>query len=284
MYDIIIHFAPSLLLLQGEDVFRIFLGIVLFSGIFFGTRKLFFGIKKMKPRRFVLHDSNAVWEKGSSEPKPSRGISWGLLSIFGVTFFLSCGLVWFESRSAHSSFPDPSIVFLGEREDVFSPSSPGRVLGEEDEISSLPSSENYRLGQISVGGDTEIYLTQQQNIPLDIFNISYRVMTEDNGERTNMLIEWKTNKPSRGTVSYRKHSEENFRTKEEESFNVEHALMLENLEPETTYVFYVTGKDKWGSDKEGERYAMYSGERLASLFDLLEEAFGDTFGWAMRGN
>jgi len=248
------------------------------------------------PKRFSIHNSGETGPNNSEKTKKKEESPWKSHSFFGmrtasvVLFAGALGLAVFSSPLEDSGPRYVSDVrkgvVLGEENALF---EGGAVLAEEDEVdgitkkeTTLPSGERYRLGHISVGGDTEMYFPSKEIRPLEIFNISYQVMKEDEGEKTNMLIEWETNKLSRGSVLYRKYSENDFRAREETGFNIEHAVLLENLNPETTYVFSITSEDRWGQEEESERYAMYSGDRAASLFDLLEEAFGEAFGWAMR--
>jgi len=286
MREFFLEIAPSLLLMEPYDIARVVLGVGVFMIVLYviitGVRML----GRVRPKRFFLHSSTQDLEAGDiSHQLPKRRYPYTMAIALPVMILVATVAVTSEkSQRNEVASESDKIVFLGEQRVSDEREQPTPlVLGVEDGFEFLPQSENYRLATISVGGDTEIYLSREQNIPLEIYNISYRVMSEDNGEKTNMLINWRTNKPSQGSVFYRKHSDQDFRSKQEEENNVEHSLILENLEPETTYIFYVTGIDEWGQNQESEKYAMYSGERLASLFDLLEEAFGETFGWAMQG-
>jgi hypothetical protein len=212
------------------------------------------------------------------------GVSFLVALIFFIASLFPIGGISFFMKDSHREVPNGigDRVVLGESTNILHEEdiSYGDVLGDSD--TPLPSGEKYQLGQISIGGDSEMYFPQQNSLSLEIFDLSYRVITVNGGEKTSLLIEWKTSKAFKGSVLYKKHSEEDFRIQKEEGFNVEHSILLEDISPETTYIFFVSGEDAWGQKKESDQYAMYSGEQVASLFDLLEEAFGDVFGWVIR--
>lgn len=285
MEDIFFSISPALSLIVSDSllVAKVVFGVLFWIFCIWLVGRLF----QKKPLLFELHK-----EKESEMPKSSIWKRSVLTVGFFVPVFLSAFLV--VILGAQKSSPQKAeIVYVGAYGDE---RNVAQILGEEDAQvlqaqtansvlgSEAPASENYTLGSLNVAGEEEIFISPLQSLPLDVYNVSYRVMSEDAGEKTNMLIEWETNKPTKGTVFHRRHSEQDFDEETEASFNTQHGVLLEGLEPETTYVFYVNVVDEWGFEKESERFAMYSGDKIASLFDLLEEAFGDTFGWAMRKN
>jgi hypothetical protein len=298
MENFLLSISPALSLIVSDAtlIAKVIFGILFW--IFCGW--LAWKLLRKKPLVFELHkdreSSRKTWERGAIIfNKESITGKWKQRAIvigFFTPLFLSAFLVVFLVGQRPSP-QKAEIVYIGPYEEK---ANTTQILGEENArvlqaetanivlSSEAPASENYTLGSLNVAGEEEVFISPLQSLPLDIYNVSYRVMAEDNGEQTNMLIEWETNKPTKGIVFHRRHSEQDFDETTEDSLNTDHAVLLESLEPETTYVFYVRVVDEWGVEKESQQFAMYSGDKIASLFDLLEEAFGDTFGWAMRKN
>lgn len=275
MNNFIAAYFPSLLLLSPEVLLR---SLVIFLLLFF------LGVFAVMMRRRGRKEASASLPKN----KPSHIF----LKIFVLGIFL-CGVAgakyFFELKTTDVSFSrltdGDGYVALSDAFDApieeENGSVPTEASGTERNAAAIPKSENFRLGYIAVSGDNQIFLENAENKKLALLDIGYKTVVEEGRENTDAIVKWKTNKPSRGEVLYRKSSETDFRRISEESFNREHTLIAEKLGYGETYVFFISAKDKWGNVTESEKYAFYSGSDSPSLFDLLEKAFKEMFGWAM---
>lgn len=265
------HF-PSLLLFGFGDVVRVagLLFVVVFCVVFF-----------LLARRYGL------FKKEESEKSVSfaRTRFFGALAAFTLVFCV-LGVVMSLYRSDAANARDgEGYVLVGDAQDAAAKGGEsGEVLGETTTAgdSLAPKSQNYRLGFLSVGGDNRAYLANAEDKKLAVSSVGYKTVIDENRENTGAIIKWKTNKPSRGEILYRKNSDTEFRSIKESSFGWEHTIVLEKLGYASTYVFLIDAKDRWGNETKSENYALYSGSNSPSLFDLLASAFGDMFGWAMK--
>lgn len=297
MYDFLIQNAPSLLLLGVSDVAKIIAFVFSIFFLLFFLHKTYKRGSQMVLEKFqILSGSMAHMdekEKSAHIVKSLKRVSkkWSMVFFFSGILIVSISLVIVEKMRSKEVTMTPETIYAGKIDNdsvqntLSFTAKDERVLGENDETSfqdTSPSSQNYRLGQITIAGDTQVFIAQKDTVSPEITNIGYRVMMQEDTGTANMIVQWKTNKPAKGKVSYRKYSDVEFKTFEEENFNFEHATVLERLDMETTYVFFIESTDKWAVKTKSEMYAMYSGEKTASLFDLLGEAFGDIFGWAVK--
>lgn len=262
---------PSLLLLDTGMLFQLvgllFITVFFFFLILFFKRYHFFGgeLHRIKVKKWRIFSGVIIF----------------FLVIVCSAFFMR------QSQSSLKQKDDDGYVLVGGkgREVASEKEVLGQVLGEEDVViteDAVPKSENYRLGFISIGGDKQLYLPDTEDKKLDLLSIGYKTVIDENRENTGAIIHWKTNKPSRGEILYRKSSDTEFRSIKEDSFGWEHTIVLEKLGYSSTYVFLISATDKWGNVMKSENYALYSGSNSPSLFDLLASAFGDIFGWAIK--
>lgn len=269
MNEFFADFFPLALLFDRYDIVRI-LGmvfIVIFSFLLF----LF-----LRKEEGINGDREAVLTG-------RRKVFLSAILFLGVM----CGMVVFlESDGMRSE------LSLQEEEWILSPTEPlanigekGEALGETDENNlntAIPKSESYHLGFVAVGGDNQLYLAPNEEERLEISHITYKAIIDESKKNPGAIVHWKTNKPARGEVLYRKSSDEGFRSVKEASFELEHTIILEELGHQSVYVIAISSIDKWGNEEKSQNYALYSGSDSPSLFNLLSQSFGDIFGWAMR--
>lgn len=278
MNDFFASYAPSLLLFSAENAWRV---VLVAFAIFFGVIVVVM-VRRDKGAQIRF----ALWKKKTAVIA-KKSVYFALFGIVAI------GATWaFEHYRGKPSFtrtPDESgFVTLSEAPDATdatAQSDSGAVLAEQDAgavQTGMPKSEHFRVGYLGVGGDNQVFSENAENKKLSIYGIGYKTVVEENRENTGAIIRWQTNKPSRAEVLYRKSTDTEFRRVSEEMFDRDHTVVLEKLGYGATYVFSIAAKDKWGNVIESEKYALYSGSDSPSLFDLLENAFGDMFGWAMR--
>jgi hypothetical protein len=160
----------------------------------------------------------------------------------------------------------------------------GDVLVQTDaQNSGVLKSENYVLQQVSVGGDVSITSSSEQEAgPLQISEIRGESFIEKGKKDVSMLITWKTTKLTAATIQYGKNGTDAIKTFTGDGFAANHSVVLSGLDQSTTYIYTITAKDRSGNKITSDSYAVYTGAKNASLFDLISGAVTDTFGWAMQ--
>ncbi len=145
-------------------------------------------------------------------------------------------------------------------------------------------SENFRVGDVSIGGEAEFLLSEDNPEPLEISSIRGEAFTEKNKAEVKLVISWHTNKLAKSTISYSKGVGQTKKAIEEDDYSLNHSLIIPGLEQASTYVYVIDGSDRFGNQITSESHAVYTGSRTISLFDLIAGAVGDVFGWAIKKN
>lgn len=146
---------------------------------------------------------------------------------------------------------------------------------------SLMRSENYRVGDIAVGGDITISsVDSDQYVPLEIVSVRGEALPGKDKNEARMLVSWKTSKPAMSTVRYGKHSGDTAKSLDEDGFSVDHSMIVSGLDQSSTYVYTIRIRDRWGNELESESYAVHTNAKEISLFELISNALAETFGWA----
>lgn len=162
--------------------------------------------------------------------------------------------------------------------------SEGIVLGESDVA--LPGSlksENYTLGQVALGGDVTIASSDMQDIgPLEVGSVRGEAFMNKDKKDVNVLITWKTTKLATSAIKYGKNGTDAVKTVGEDGYGLNHSIILTGLDQASAYVYVITAKDRSGNEISTDSYAVYTGTKSTSLFDLISGAVTDTFGWAMK--
>lgn len=142
-------------------------------------------------------------------------------------------------------------------------------------------SENYRVGDISIGGEAEFLLSEDNPEPLEISAIRGEAFTEKNKQEVKLVVNWRTNKLAQSTISYSKGVGQAKKSIEEEDYSLNHSVIIPGLDQASTYVYEITSSDRFGNEITSESHAVYTGSRTVSLFDLIANAVGEVFGWAV---
>lgn len=193
-----------------------------------------------------------------------------LLSFSAVSIFSGTGFASPQSGSNQISVPQAE-------------TTTGSVLGET--AVSLPgslASENYMLGQVVVGGDVTLASSDSESGVLAVSSVRGEAFLDKGKKDVNILVTWKTSKLSNATVRYGKNGGDLSKSIEEDGFGVNHSVILTGLDQATTYVYVITAKDRLGNEVVTDSYAVYTGTKSTSLFDLISGAVTDTFGWAIK--
>jgi hypothetical protein len=162
--------------------------------------------------------------------------------------------------------------------------SDGIVLGESDiSFPGALTSENYTLGQLSVGGDVTIVSSDSQELgPLEVGSVRGEAFMDKDKKDVNVLITWKTTKIATATITYGKNGADTNKTLTEDGYGRNHSIILSGLDQASAYVYTITAKDRFGKEVATDPYAVYTGTKSTSLFDLIAGAVTDTFGWAIK--
>lgn len=142
-------------------------------------------------------------------------------------------------------------------------------------------SENFRVGDIAIGGEAEFLLTEDTPEPIEISAVRGETFVEKNKQQVKLVLSWKTNKLARSDVDYSKGVGQTKKTVGEDDYGLNHSLIIPGLEPASTYVYTILSEDRFGNTAKSDVYAVYTGTKEVSLFDLIADAVGDVFGWAV---
>jgi hypothetical protein len=159
----------------------------------------------------------------------------------------------------------------------------GKVAGEEAEsaVGAIAMSENFRLQEISFGG-VLLASANGENLPLEISNLKTKNFISKDGKEAQALVSWETNKEAVSEIAYARIDNQIGKTMREEYFGFNHGAVLANLDLGATYVLEITARDKWDRTVLSQKFSIYTGNKVVSVFDLIIKAINDTFGWAMK--
>lgn len=143
-------------------------------------------------------------------------------------------------------------------------------------------SENFRVGDISIGGEAEFLLSEDNPEPLEVNSIRGEAFTEKNKQEVKLVVSWRTNKLAKSTISYSKGVGQAKKSISEEDYSLNHSVIIPGLDQASTYVYDITSADRFGNEITSESHAVYTGSRSVSLFDLIANAVGEVFGWAVK--
>ncbi|MEI6650248.1 MAG: hypothetical protein WCL23_02305 [Candidatus Moraniibacteriota bacterium] len=143
-------------------------------------------------------------------------------------------------------------------------------------------SENFRVGDIAIGGDMVLSASDTNPAPLAIAAVHGEAFTASGKGGSKLVITWETNKPARSDISYGKGVGQAEAVISETEFGTSHSVIIPDVAPASTYVYVIAARDKWGDSATSDPYAVYTGAKAVSLFELLAGAVGDVFGWAVK--
>ncbi len=143
-------------------------------------------------------------------------------------------------------------------------------------------SENFRVGDISIGGEAEFLLSEDSPEPLEVNSIRGEAFTEKNKQEVKLVVSWRTNKLAKSVISYSKGVGQAKKSISEDDYSLNHSVIIPGLDQASTYVYEITSNDRFGNEIVSESHAVYTGSRTVSLFDLIANAVGEVFGWAVK--
>lgn len=178
----------------------------------------------------------------------------------------------------------------GNEDENFKKSNIEDVLGKNEGDSSdqggiqsgVSASENYKISQVRFGGNIALEDEQQKDLAIELYDIKSEMVSSRENEEPKFLLTWKSNKATLSSVSYARDDGSNLQEFKEESYGFEHSALLSDIELSTIYVYKIKARDRWGNEKSSEFFSMYTGEKNASIFDLIVSSIEDIFSWAIK--
>ncbi|MEI7891398.1 MAG: hypothetical protein WCI36_05555 [bacterium] len=155
------------------------------------------------------------------------------------------------------------------------------VASDQDETAGV--SEHYRIKNVSIGGGSNVVLSNiSEGLTLAITDVHSETLMSRDGKKTKLLISWKTNKLAKSEIKYSKNGNGAEKNIKEDGYGFSHALILNDLEQSTRYVFGVSANDRSGKVVSSDALAVFTGAKPVSVFDLISNQMGDIFGWALK--
>lgn len=199
-----------------------------------------------------------------------------LLVLAGGAFFVRAR--FFPTQPEGPTQAAPVVLPLPERTEVLR-QDPTVTVEPSD---ALYRSESFRVGEIAVGGEASLVVPETDVTPLEILSVRGEAFSEKGKKGSKLVITWETSKPALSKISYGKGVGTAEGVIRENSYGTNHSLIVPDLAPASTYVYIISSRDKWGNTAESDPYAVYTGAREVSLFELIAGAIGDVFGWAVK--
>ena len=145
------------------------------------------------------------------------------------------------------------------------------------------ASENYQAKEIRFGGLGISALAEDLG-QLEIEDIKSESFLKGEEGESKILVVYSTNKPARTKISFAKADGQGEKTFEEKFYDKSHAVVLPRADSGTTYHYEITARDRSGNEKKSGTFAIYSGKKEMSIFDIIAGAFRDVFGWTGKVN
>lgn len=188
--------------------------------------------------------------------------------------------LWWGSEPIESPAPDVerSLPLV-----TTPPATPQEFSPRESTATEEPlyASENFRVGEIVVGGEAQFFLEEGDASPLALSSIRGEAFTEKNKQEVKLVVTWKTNRLSQATIEYSKGVGQSAKSVAEQDYGFNHSVVISGLDPASTYLYSIVAEDRFGNVVRSDPYAVFTGARTVSLFDLIAGAIGDVFGWAV---
>lgn len=215
--------------------------------------------------------------------KKTKKIRWVLFFFFlllvggGIFWFLNAEKTGKQSTEEVPVEKSQSPPAAAVPETVLSEPEPTPLFGD-----ALYRSENFRVGDIAIGGEASFFLSEDNPAPLEITDVRGDAFTEKNKREVRLVLSWRTNKLAKADVEYSKGVGQTPKISSEDDFGLNHSLVITGLDQASTYVYTIKSRDRFGNEQASDPHAVYTGSKTVSLFDLIADAVGDVFGWAVK--
>jgi len=220
-----------------------------------------------------------------------------VLKIAGISFLLlmmiaASAAVYFRNKNAQQSSAVKQQVQMEipKNEDHIFVNESGNVSKEQnavvvagDDLKGIAGkSENYKIKDIAIGGANIVLAAETEALPLKAMDVRSEMLMTKDGKKMQVLISWKTNKLAKSEVKYAKDGKGAEKNIKEYGYGFSHALVLNNLEQATRYVFTVSVTDRSGNVSVSDAIAVYTGSKPVSVIELISSEMESIFGWALK--
>lgn len=160
----------------------------------------------------------------------------------------------------------------------------GRVLGETTSAAgtAFASSENFEIKNVRFGGDFAFSGDGTEDLPFKITDVRSETFMTKKQDETKLAITWKTSRMARSAVKYSKSGSADERTVQEDGYGFNHGIIIGKLDASSAYTYTISVKDRRGNEVNSDKYGLYTGTKLMSVFDMISKAAQDVFGWALK--
>lgn len=237
---------------------------------------------------FMRKRSETPGSEGGSPASKSFLSRWKYLLIGGVVFLVAVAVfsLWFRNRSFVDGPTESAPIVVTTTPGEAADDDILAVTKETPVVMVVPSdatyeSEHFRVGEIAIGGELALIVPEDDPSPLEVLSVRGEAFSEKGGNSTKLILTWETNKPAVSDIAYGRGVGAAEAVVREETYGTNHSVIIPGLAQATTYVYVITTRDKWGNEVESDPYAVYTGSREISLFELIAGAVGDVFGWTV---
>lgn len=225
-------------------------------------------------------------QSGGESEQAKKSKKW--IVIILLVLLLLGGIGWF-AYSRYTQKPDTAAEVLPEpKQEAPKPQAPTPTTPSLENVNTDAlfgtaqyESETYKVGDIAIGGEAELILLEDSPEPLEITGVRGEAFTEKNNQGVKLVLTWQTNKLAKSTIQYAKAGQEK-QDISESDYSFSHSIIIPGLEQASTYIYVIKAEDRFGNEFTSDSYAVSTGSKTVSLFDLIAGAIGDTFGWAVE--
>lgn len=210
------------------------------------------------------------------ERKSKQYIRWGVYIFLVLLVGTASWYAWQRLRPTNEVTLPIEVVSLPETTPI-ADTVPTETITSNAEY----SSENFRAGEIVFGGELAFLQSEDSIVPLEISAIRGEAFTEKGKQEVKLVVTWQTNRLSLADVEYAKGVGQNKKVVTEDDYSFNHSVIISGLESASTYLYTIKASDRFGNTVVSDPYAVFTGAKNVSLFDLIAGAIGDVFGWAI---
>ncbi len=233
--------------------------------------------KEIKAEIDFRQSKKALWRKN---------VFWFSCSVIAGIMILFIGIPAVKYFGQEKKYSDELLMQL---ENYSVQKSEGIVKGEEiinenvgSENDAAFESENFKIKQISIGGDVAVAASGDENASPEILDVRSEAYLTKKQDEAKLVITWKTNKLAMSEIEYSKNNGQNPKKMKEGNYGFNHGILIPGLELGTPYIYKIKIRDRWGNEASTGYYAVYGGSKSVSVFELISQEFEKMFGWVVE--
>ncbi|NTU69574.1 hypothetical protein HGB13_01950, partial [bacterium] len=134
----------------------------------------------------------------------------------------------------------------------------------------------------TVKSDTNTFKTPLDANPPKITDVKLSPLSGSDSSKRGIIITWTTDKEASSQVAYSSgitQGSYNQKSPEDPSMTLSHTVVINSLDPGTTYHFQLLSKDKRGNLAQSPDYTMLTQEQEESVLNLILNTLQETFSW-----